>query len=432
MSIAGIKIDRLHSSSLDSRYSSIGHVMQALTYRASLFQPLRQPRFRRLWLANLVSNVGSWGQAFAAVWHVSTLSESALMPSLVQTATWAPMLLFALPAGLLADAMHKPRLLFHSNALMGLTAGAMALLTIAGTPSALLVLLMTFVMGAGAAFTLPAWQASMPELVAKEDIAAVASLNNISYNVAALAGPCMGGLLVQQYGPAPLYVFNSLSVCGLLWFYKQWHPQEKADAPIQRSTRDALLAGVAASWQAVRYRKLLLHSLPIFCASIAFPALLPSLVRGAHADAGNFGVLMGALGAGAVIASAILPRLRQHLRPHRLLAGALAIYSAMLGLVGLGLSLGIRVLLIVCGGMAWSAIVTTLNRAALVAFPATLRARTLSIYIFMVAAGQAIGGALWGQLAIRFGIIPMLVCAAAAMLMCAASIFCSTDFLEDE
>jgi predicted MFS family arabinose efflux permease len=295
----------------------------------------------------------------------------------------------------------------------------------------MLVLLLTFAMGSGAAFTLPAWQASMSELVAKEDIAAVASLNNISFNLAALAGPCLGGLLLQHYGPSPLYVFNSLSFCGLIWFYKQWHMQEKADAPIQPET-NALLTGIAASWQAVRYRKLLLHALLIFCLAIAFPALLPSLVRRAHANASDFGVLTGALGAGAVVASTILPRLRQYVPQHGLLAGALAIYGAMLGLLGLAQSLGARVLLIICGGMAWSAIVTTLNRAALVAFPATLRARTLSVYIFMTAAGQTIGGALWGQLAIRFGIVSVLACAAAAMLMCAVSIFCSTDFLENE
>lgn len=406
--------------------------MRAVFHQTSLLAPLLQPRFRWLWLANLLSNIGAWGQAFAAAWQVSTLSQSALTTSLVQTATWAPMLLFALPAGLLGDFMHKPRLLFYCNSAMGLTAGAMALLTMTGEASATRVLLLTFLMGAGAALKQPVWQASMPELVAQEHLASVVSLNNISNNLAALAGPCLGALLLPQCGPAPLYAFNALSFCGLLWFYQQWIAREKAWTPVQRCQAEALIAGLAASWQAVRYRKLLLHSLLVCCLSIAFPALLPSLVRNAHANAGDFGILMGALGAGAVMSSAILPRAHRQIRQHRLLAGALAVYGAMMGLVGVIESRGACVLLIVAGGMAWSIIVTTLNRAALSAFPPALRARTLSAYIFMFAAGQTLGGLLWGKLANGFGVAPVLVCAGGAMLACAVSLAFSKSFLDTE
>jgi MFS family permease len=406
--------------------------MRVAFHETPIFQPLLQPRFRRLWLANLLSNIGGWAQAFAVAWQVAVLSQSALMTSLVQTATWAPMLLFSLPAGLLGDFMHKPRLLFHCNAVMGLTAAAMALLTVAGEPSATQVLLLTFLMGAGVALKQPAWQASMPELVAKEHLASVVSLNNISNNVAALAGPCLGGLLLQRFGPAPLYAFNAFSFCGLLWFYKEWLAHETAWAPVRRLQTKAMIGGLTASWQAIRYRKLLLYSLCIFCSSIAFPALLPSLVRNAHAEASDFGVLMGALGAGAVIASAVLPQLRRHLGQQGLLAGALAVYGAMMGLIGIIESQRSRVLLILVGGMAWSAIVTTLNRTAIAAFPAALRARTLSIYIFMFAAGQTFGGLLWGKLANGFGVIPILLCAAGAMLACAVSMSFSENFLDTE
>jgi MFS family permease len=406
--------------------------MRAAFQNTTFFQPLLQARFRRLWLANLLSNIGGWAQAFAVAWQVSVLSESALMTSLVQTATWAPMLLFSLPAGLLGDFMHKPRLLFHCSALMGLTAAAMALLTAVGEPSAIQLLLLTLLMGVGVALKQPAWQASMPELVEKEHLASVVSLNNISNNVAALAGPSLGGPLLQQFGPTPLYAFNAFSFCGLLWFYKEWIAQEETWSPVQRLQMRAMIAGFAASWQAVRYRKLLLYSLLIFCSSIAFPALLPSLVRNANAKASDLGVLMGALGAGAVLASAVLPQLRQHLPQRRLLAGALAAYGAMMGLIGLNEFQLSRVLLVLVGGMAWSAIVTTLNRTAIAAFPAALRARTLSTYIFMFAAGQTLGSLLWGKLANGFGVIPILLCAAGAMVACAVSMSFTENFLDTE
>ncbi len=406
--------------------------MQAAHYRTSMFLPLRHVRFRRLWLANLLSNMGGWVQAFAAAWQMALLSESAMFTSLLQTASWAPLLLCALPAGVLADAMHRPKLLFRSNAVMALTAGTMALLTVAGWQSAPRVLLLTFVMGAGVAFTLPAWQASMSALVAPEELAAVASLNNLSFNLAALAGPCLGGLLFRFAGTAPLYLVNALSYGALLWVYHQWQVQEPQPRPRSQRWGD-LLSGLTATWRVARYRQLLLHSAAIFCASTAFAALLPSLVRDVlRAQVDTFGVLMAAMGGGAVLASAVLPLLRRHVARAHLLAGALLLYAAMLGMLGQAQTAATRLLWIVCGGMAWSAIVTTLNGAALGAFPSAQRARALSVYIFMIAAGQTAGGALWGLVALRCGVASALTWAGVLMLACAAAILMSSNFLEDQ
>lgn len=407
--------------------------MQQTLHHRSIFRPLRHTRFRQLWLANFLSNLGAWVQAFAVAWHITALSKSAVLTSLLQTATWAPMLLFALPAGMLADSMHRPRLLWRSNAAMGLTAGAMGLLSVAGTPSAALLLVLTFILGAGATFTLPAWQVSMASLAQADEVAAVASLHNLSYNLAALAGPCLGGLLFHQAGPAPLYVFNALSFCALLWFYRQWQTQEPDVVPPGPRRAGALRAALAAVWRTEGQRRLVLYSALVFCASNAFFALLPLLVRDVqHADASTFGMLMGSLGAGAVLASAMLPRLRRHVSRRTLLSAATTLYGAMLLTIGCAQSPIVQWLLIACGGTAWCAIVTTLNAAALSLSAGVARARTLSVYIFMVALGQTIGGALWGQLASRTGIVPAMMCAGLAMLVCAVSIQRSTDFLEQQ
>lgn len=394
---------------------------------ASIFLPLQQRRFRRLWLANLVSNLGAWGQSFAAAWHVATLGKSAALPALVQTATWAPMLLLALPAGVLADRMHRPTLLFRSNAAMCLTSAAMAGLTMAGVQSALLMLALTFVMAIGTAFTLPAWQVSMSELVPKEHIAAVVSLNNLSYNAAALAGPLFGGLMFNLSGPASLYLFNALSFCGLLWLYWRW----REDASPMREAPRQRAAGLAAAWQSVRYRRLLYHAAYIFCASTAFAALLPSLVRDVqHGNADAFGTQMGALGGGAMFAAVLLPGLRRRLAPRVILAAALLFYGGMLGLLGVARSQAWQFILIACGGIGWSAMVGCLNSAALSAFPLDMRPRTLSIYIFMVAAGQTAGGILWGQLAAIYGSVPVMAGAGACLAAGAVAILISNDFLE--
>lgn len=194
---------------------------------------------------------------------------------------------------------------------------------------------------------------------------------------------------------------------------------------------NGFLVGVTASWQSGRYRQLLIHAALIFCATTAFAALLPSLVHDVlHANAREFGALMGALGGGAILAPALLPALRRRLSQRALLAGALLIYGAMMGLLGITEPLMLRVLLIGCGGVAWSIIVTSLNGAAFGAFPSSVRARTLSIYMLMIAAGQTAGGALWGQLAIRYGVGVVMTGAGVSVMLSAIAILASADFLE--
>ncbi|ELX10419.1 major facilitator superfamily MFS_1 [Janthinobacterium sp. HH01] len=388
-----------------------------------LFQPLRHARFRQLWLANMLSNLGSRMQAFAAAWQIATLSHSPQLTALVQTATWVPMLLFALPAGALADTLHRPTLLFRSNAVMALAAVAMAWLAYDGRQPVPALLLLTFIMGAGLAFTMPAWQASMSSLVPPQEIEAAATLNNMSYNLAALAGPALGGVLFQLAGAGPLYLLNALSFSALLWIYRRWRT-----TPVSRTATAShgMSSALRISWASARYRSLLLYAMAIFFVSAAFAALLPLLYR----DAATYGALMGALGAGAVLAAFVLPFARRHAVKRMVLAGGLGIHGGMLMTIGLIASQPLRLVLVVAGGVAWSAIVTTLNGAAQQSFPDAVRARTLSVHILAIAAGQTAGSAAWGMLAAHCGIVPTLTMAGMATLACAGLLVCSKDFLE--
>jgi len=400
--------------------------MPSPSHTVSIFQPLRHARFRQLWMANLLSNLGSRMQAFAAAWQIASLSQSPQLTALVQTATWAPMLLFALPAGALADTLHRPTLLFRSNAVMAVAAVVMALLAYGGRQPVPALLLLTFVMGAGMAFTMPAWQASMSSLVPLHEVESAATLNNLSYNLAALAGPALGGVLFQLSGAGPLYLFNAVSFSALLWIYRQWRPADTPRAVTPGAGHHGMASALRISYASPRYRSLLLYAMGIFFVSAAFAALLPLL----HPDAGTYGSLMGALGAGAVVAAVVLPAVRRRAVKRLVLAGGLGVYGAMLATLGHAASQPLRLLLVLIGGVAWSAIVTTLNGAAQKAFPDAVRARTLSVHILAIAAGQTVGSAAWGMLAARCGIVPALTAAGAATLACAALVACSNDFLE--
>jgi MFS family permease len=419
----------------------------------ALLEPLRHQRFRQLWIANLAANLGRWIQAFAVAWLVASMSDSALLTSLVQTASYAPMLLFALPAGVLADAVDRPRLLLFVNGGMAIAAGLMALATLSGHASATTLLALTFLMGSCAAFLWPAWQASMSTLLAPELVPTAAVLNNLSYNVAALLGPWLGGLLFQHVGAAPLFLANAVSYAGLMLIYRRWSGAGLADkgavaasapassasasasASVQSSSPSPSTAvrtvalggagwrslhhGVTSAWRLRAFRTLLVQVTAIFFVTVAFAALLPVYVRDVlHLRASAFGDLMGASGAGAVLAAFALPALRRRLGSRRLLACALLLFGVMLVTLATTAAASLATTLALIGGMAWCAIVSTLNAQAQSAFPPELRARTLSLHMLAMAAGQSVGALFWGALAQRFGVVAALDGAAIALCAC--------------
>ncbi len=378
---------------------------RALRPKVPLSKPLRHARYRRLWAANLVSNLGTWTQTFASAWLIASLSHSATTTTLVQTASYLPIFLFALFAGVVADAVDRPKFLFFCNFFMALCACTLAGLVITGHASAGFVLAITFCLGAGSAFMWPAWQASMSGLVEPDEVEAAATLNNLSYNVAAIVGPAMGGILFNWIGPGALFLVNAISFVGLLSVYWAWWQERLPGTATRTAFIDSLKAGLSCAFGCSRYRNILLNVCTVFFATIAFASLLPVFVRDVlRMNSNVFGTLMGSLGAGAVLAAFFLPTLRTRIDKTRLLAGALLVFGAMLIAMSLTRSLKVLVPLIVCGGMAWSATVSTLNAAAQSSFPANIRARTLSIYLFVMAAGYTVGSLVWGRVADHFGV----------------------------
>ena len=390
----------------------------SLRQKVPLSKPLRHVRYRQLWTANLVSNLGTWTQTFASAWLIASMATSASTTTLVQTASYVPIFMFALFAGVIADAVDRPKFLFFCNLFMALCACTMAALVIGGRQAPAPVLALTFCLGAGSAFMWPAWQASMSGLVEPDEVEAAATLNNLSYNVAAILGPALGGLLFNWVGPGALFLVNAMSFVGLLGVYWAWW-QERVPGP--RSDMQfaaSLKLGVCTALGCGRYRRILVNVCTVFFATIAFASLLPVFVRTVlHLDSSVFGILMGSLGAGAVAGAFVLPSLRTRVGKTRLLAGALLVYGAMLMLMPWLRSLFLLVPLIVAGGMAWSATVSTMNAAAQLSFPPAIRARTLSIYLFVMAAGYTMGSLVWGALADRLGVQAALACAGACVVV---------------
>jgi predicted MFS family arabinose efflux permease len=389
--------------------------------KVPLTQPLRHARYRHLWCANLISNLGTWMQTFASAWLIASSSHSASTTTLVQTCTYIPIFLFALFAGVVADAVHRPKFLFFCNLFMAGCACTLAALVTSGHAPHIVVLMVLFCLGCGSAFMWPAWQAAMSGLVEPDEVEAAATLNNLSYNTAAIIGPALGGVLFKWIGPGPLFLLNAISFAGLLAIYRAWWRADRSHVKPCAGYGARLREGVNTAFGCPRYRRILRNVATVFFATIAFAGLLPVFVRDVlRMDASVFGTLMGSLGAGAVVAAFCLPALRARVDKTHILAAALAVYGAMLAIMPFLHTLALLIPLIVCGGMAWSAVVSTLNAAAQLSFPADVRARTLAIYLVVMAGGYTLGSLFWGRVADACGVRFAMAAAGACVLVNAA------------
>jgi hypothetical protein len=194
----------------------------------STWAPLGVGIFRALWLAALVSNIGTWMQTVGAQWLLVHQAHASLLVSLVQTADMLPDVLLAYVGGVLADTFDRRWLLIIVQGCLALTGLALTLLTIAGQMPPALLLTFTFLLGAGSAFTVPAYQALIPDLIPRAELTSASALSSININLARAIGPAIAGVLIAQIGvwqssPSTPLPFSSLD----LYCLPGGHPQKR-------------------------------------------------------------------------------------------------------------------------------------------------------------------------------------------------------------
>lgn len=388
----------------------------------SVWTPLRNPVYRSLFIAQFVSNVGTWMQSVAAQWFLVEAHSSATVVALVQTASLGPTLLLGLFAGALADVFDQRRLLIGLQSYAVVVALALAGLTYFGRLTPAELLLFTLAIGMASALTAPAWQAIQPEVVPREQITAAATLASVSLNVARVVGPAIGGVVLAVTGPAAVFAINAISFVGIIIALVAWR-RPKQIAPIEREhLGQAILTGLAYVANGPIFRRILLRAALFIFPSSALLALLPvSAADTWHLGASGYGVALGAIGFGAVLAVAVPAPLRQKLPPNTLLAACAAGYgAATLAVVWLPFAAALPFL--VLSGMAWLITLTTLNAAAQLHLPRWVRARGLAMYLLVFTGCQAIGSYLWGVVATREGLGVALTLSAVLLGLTALSV----------
>jgi MFS family permease len=388
-------------------------------HSSSAWAPLREPIFRSMWIAAIVSYIGTWMQAVGAGWMMTTLTMSPLMVGLVQAAVALPVFLVILPAGALADLMDRRRLLLITQGWMVLAAGTLGVLTLLHKVGPWTLLGFTFLLGLGAVMNDPAWQAITPELVPQEQHAAAVALNSAGFNVARAIGPALGGMVIAKADSGTAFLLNAVSFFGVILVLYHW----KRPAPERIETGalwDAVRGGIRYVRQSSLVRSVLIRTGAFSVGAIALLALLPILARPFGAT--GYGALLGCFGLGALAGATILPRLRRRLSVDGLVAAAIVVFAAMTFAAGRISSFGGLCAALATAGASWIGILACLNTAAQTMCPSWVRARALSMYLLVLQGGMAIGSTMWGALATRVGLPNALLCSALALVAGLATI----------
>jgi MFS family permease len=379
--------------------------------------PLTNPVFRALWIATVVSNVGTWMHDIGAGWLMTSLSAQPMMVALVQAATTFPMFVLALPAGALADIIDRRRLLIGAQ-IFGLTAtAALAALTFAGVTTDWLLLVFTATIAIGAAFSAPAFQAIVPELIEPSALQQAVALNSLGINVARAIGPAVGGLIIAASGPAAVFALNAVSVTGVVIVLTRWQRKVPERHLPTEHMLGAMRAGLHYAMRAPELRIVLVRAIGFFLFASGLWALLPIFARHTLGlgPAGYGGLLTG-LGVGAVVGALLLPKLRGSMGANAITLAA----STLLALSMTGLSLADSFwpasIALFAAGLAWIAMMASLNGNAQATSPGWVKARALAIYLLIFQGSMAVGSAIWGATATAIGVPSTLLVAAALLL----------------
>ncbi|WP_373085566.1 MFS transporter [Sneathiella sp.] len=378
--------------------------------------PLRHSPFRVIWATTVLSQLGSFIQIVAISWTMASLSASAAMVALVQTAANFPMIILAVAAGALADMFDRRHVMLAAQFLMLLLSLGLALCAFLDMLTPVLLLSFTFLIGCGTALHAPAWQASVGELVPRNQISSAVATNVFGNNIARSIGPALGGAIVSVAGAGVAFAINAFSYVGVIAVLLRWKGPGVLGGH-RPNFIQMVSGGFGYALAQVRVRNLFLRTFAFGFGAAAIWAFMPLVAIRLGGGAQLLGVLFACFGVGAMFGAIASIAIR-----NRYGIGALVDVSVMavalpLFLLGLTRSVPIAVFAHLLAGAGWVAVLSTFNVSVQLAVARSHVGRTLAIYQMMAFGGVALGSATWGVMADYVGMPAALVAAGAFLAM---------------
>lgn len=351
-----------------------------------------------------------------AGWLMTSLTTSPLLVALIQAATTLPMALLALPGGALADIFDKRKLLLVAQIWSLACALMLFAITISGRVDAYWLLGLVFLTACASAISAPTYQSIIGEIVPRESLPQAVAMGGLGVNIARAIGPAIGGVLVADAGPAWVFLLNGLTYLGTIGVILRWKREASSEQRPREKFGHAIKAGLRFVSGSPELKTVVVRAVTLFLFASATWSLLPIFARlTLRLDAAEYGVLLGCIGAGAIVGAFLLPRLKGLLNANRLsVVSALGLAIAMASLAS-AQSMPLAAAACLLLGVAWIMIMATIQSAAQLNAPSWVKARALGIFLLAFQGSMAIGAILWGTIAGEIGVRSTLLVAAAAL-----------------
>ena len=380
--------------------------------------PLRHERFRLFYIGSIGTAFGYTMQATVAAWLMATLTPSALMVALVQTASTAPALLFGLVAGTLADIVDRRRVVLFTQVVLLLATLVLGGATLAGVIGPASLLALTFVIGIGFTFYMPAAQALVNDLVPRTELPPAVALAAVAFNVARAAGPAFAGAIAAWLGSGSALLASALFFIWMIVALRGW----PTVAPAIPGIPETLLSGIGSGLRYVRHSSpllaLIVRNLSFSVCASALWALLPVVARDQLGlGAGGFGMLFGFFGAGAVVGALWIPRHLRQMSLDALVTGGHLVWVVAALIIAVAPVVAVAIVGTCAAGAAWVTVLASLSAGTQSSAPGWVRARAVSTNLVAMQASLALGSVIWGVLASAAGTRIALAVSAGVMLV---------------
>ena len=366
------------------------------------WRSFRHRNYQILFPANAVSNIGSWAQRIAQDWLVLELTNSGTYLGLVTALQFAPVLLFSLHGGALADRFNKRKVLIATNIAGGLSSAVLGILVMTGVVELWHVFLLAFTLGISTAIDGPVRQSFTNEVVGHEDLPNAVSLNSANFNAGRLIGPAVSGFLIAAFGTGPSFLFNAFSYLFVILALTQLN--EKAFFTTEKSTS---MTNVREGIAYVRARPDLyvVMAMVFFIATFGlnfqiFNALMATKVFGK--GPASYGLLGTFIAIGSLSGALISARL-EGFRKTLFVVRAGIVFSIVVIILSLMPTyLAYAVWLPVCGLAALTTLITA-NSIVQVNTDPAIRGRVMGLYLLIFMGGTPFGSPLIGVMSELIG-----------------------------
>jgi len=395
--------------------------MQTSTFRR-VFKAFHYRDFRLMWIGACASSIGTWMQLVAQGWLIYRLSHSSRLLALDQVMAGAPIFLFSILGGVVADRTERRKILLMSQYLQMASAGTLTVLVTMGLTHVWPILCLSFVSGFAQAFGGPAYLSLIPSLVDREDMPNAIALNSIQFNLAVTIGPAIGGLILARLGEKWCFGLNSLSflapVISLSLISSRFVPDSTKESMLS-----SLKQGVRFVWHHGSMVALIVLAFAIAFLSMPMGTYIPVFVKDIfHRGPETYGTLLSLIGVGSICGSLGVAGLGNISRKGRFALSMLLVLG--IGIAGFSLSkfLPLTYAMLLVVGASRMAVFATVTSLVQLIVTNEMRGRVMSVYNFAFRGGMPIGNLVTG-LFVPLYTAPLVLCVNGILLVLVALYF---------